>query len=93
MPFRLNWPARYSVDDVVFPPHLVNKINQGGKLNRPQRSTFITAIVNDVFKYTYYPTSKQYNQIVDALLKRFPMLKGSSNGGTFDDNDATVMIF
>ncbi|XP_038074352.1 sterile alpha motif domain-containing protein 3-like [Patiria miniata] len=70
----VNWVRDYRLPS--FPASISTKLENGQALKEGERSAMLEAIYSSVRKYTYYPTSTQYSQIIQLLFDRFTKLAG-----------------
>ncbi|XP_046542844.1 sterile alpha motif domain-containing protein 3-like [Haliotis rubra] len=68
------WQSPYTLP-AALPRGAVDVLDNGGFPNQGSRSHLLDSIYNDVsVKYTLYPLSYQYNEMIDAIFQRWPHL-------------------
>ncbi|XP_072030559.1 uncharacterized protein [Amphiura filiformis] len=68
------WPYPFRCKSTMFSTAIFGKLKEQEKLTRHDRSKVLESLYEEATKYTLYPNSSQYDQMVSALLSTFPYL-------------------
>ncbi|XP_076311648.1 uncharacterized protein LOC143225686 isoform X2 [Tachypleus tridentatus] len=75
-----SWPVPFKLKNLLsLPRSTALLLSQAKSVEKEGRFHLLDAVYTEVSNYTLYPTSRQYDQVVDEIYKRYPQLSDAPN--------------